>query len=144
MPTISADFTKVDGFKPVPAGEYLVEVANVEVTQTQAGDPSLKIQYKIVDGEYASKSLFDQMLLDHHDDNKRETVLAYTQRDLEILLDKEIEGKISFDTNDLLGAQAVAVVTQSVWKEEDGGDGRIQNRISRLKSANITGADSLF
>lgn len=144
MPTISVDFTNVQGFKPVPAGEYLVEVANVEVTESKSGDPMLKVQYKIAEGEYAGRTVFDNIMLDYHNKDTREQVMAYAQRDLEVLLGQEMTGKQNLSTEDLVGAQATAVVTQTVTPVEEGGSGEPQNNVARLKSANVSSAADLF
>lgn len=39
-------------FKELPLGKYYMQVDSMELTESQAGNPMLKIVFKIIDGEY--------------------------------------------------------------------------------------------
>lgn len=45
-------------FPEIPVGKYEVNVKNLELGTSKAGDPMLKIQFKILDGEFAGSLIF--------------------------------------------------------------------------------------
>lgn len=45
-------------FPEIPEGEYEVAVINMELGQSKKGDPMLKIQFQIVDGEFDKNLIF--------------------------------------------------------------------------------------
>lgn len=45
-------------FPEIPEGEYEVAVINMELGQSKKGDPMLKIQFQIVDGEFEKNLIF--------------------------------------------------------------------------------------
>lgn len=45
-------------FPEIPEGEYEVSVINMELGQSKKGDPMLKIQFQIVDGEFEKNLIF--------------------------------------------------------------------------------------
>ena len=51
--------TEKKEFKPLPKGDYVCVVDNVEETETSAGEKAWKIRFKVVEGEYKGRYLFD-------------------------------------------------------------------------------------
>jgi hypothetical protein len=128
---IRLDFSQVEGFQPIPQGDYVVEVVEVDgPKKSKSGNSMLQLTLQIVGGDYAGRKVPNYFLLLEGE------ALWRTQKDLEILLDidmKETGGDVSFGPDDLVGAQAIAAIVPDIWKEEDGGDGEQRPRIKRLK-----------
>ena len=59
---------KGEGFKPVPAGTYVVNISKTEVKPCKDGQKQmLKVNFRINDGsEFNGKPIFDQIVLPHH------------------------------------------------------------------------------
>lgn len=45
-------------FPEIPDGKYEVKVKNMELGQSKKGDPMIKIQFQILDGEYKGQLIF--------------------------------------------------------------------------------------
>lgn len=63
MPKI--DFNKVDDvqdYSPIPEGKYLCTVENVEEARTQYQDEMWKLRFRVADGKYAGRIIFDNMV----------------------------------------------------------------------------------
>jgi len=52
-------------FDVLPAGLYVVEVEKTERAKSRAGDPMLKLQLNVVEGEFEGRKLFDQIVFRH-------------------------------------------------------------------------------
>ena len=50
-------------FEPLPAGQYLVEIARKEDKTSTNGDPQVRLRLKVMSGEYAGRLIFDQVTL---------------------------------------------------------------------------------
>lgn len=58
--------------KLIPRGTRArARVESSEIADTKAGDPMLKVRLRIVDGQFAGESLFDQALMDHGNENAK-------------------------------------------------------------------------
>ena len=63
MPTI--EFDKVDDvldFTPLPDGKYCCTVADVEEAKTQYGDEMWKLRFRVSEGQYKGRYIFDNMI----------------------------------------------------------------------------------
>lgn len=63
MPKI--DFATVDDvqdFSPLPDSEYLCRLAEIEESTTQNGDELWKLKFEVIEGEYAGRYIFDNMV----------------------------------------------------------------------------------
>jgi hypothetical protein len=128
MPQVSVDFSQVEEYELVPEGDYLVEVDEVETKQSSTGKAMMTLQLTIKEPEeYAGRKLFDNMLLEGK-------ALWRTKRELEALLGDLPKEQVSFDTNDLIGAQCMVYVAHRVWKKEDGGDGEARPDVRKYTS----------
>ena len=62
---IKIDWNEVDTnkkeYKPLPDGDYICIVDNVEETETSAGEKAWSIRYKVTEGKYEGRYLFDKI-----------------------------------------------------------------------------------
>lgn len=132
MPKIAMDFSDAPELTPVPSGDYSLEVVNIQVVASKgpktAGQPMLKMHYKVIGGEFDNRRIFENLL--------PQGAAAWKWRQFLIgVYGKEIAGEVieenDLDTDDLLGLAFEAVVTVEVRPVEDGGTGEPQNRVSR-------------
>lgn len=73
---LSMDLSNVQemqGNSPVPPGEYEVKIINSEYKESRSGNGGyLRMQYKIVNGAFVGRSVFDNLNLWHVDQKIRE------------------------------------------------------------------------
>lgn len=69
-------------FEPVPAGDYLVQVQNVEFGETANGYPKVSTPLEIISGEHAGRLIFQNFILAHSNPQ----VVEIAQRDMKELL----------------------------------------------------------
>lgn len=63
MPKINfADVNAVADFAPLPDGEYLCRLGDIETDVTRAGDPMWKLRWIVEGGEQAGRILFDNLV----------------------------------------------------------------------------------
>ncbi|MDI6794806.1 MAG: DUF669 domain-containing protein [bacterium] len=63
MPKV--DFSTIDDvqdFSPIPDGQYLSRLSEIEETTTQYGDELWKLRFEVIEGEYAGRYIFDNMV----------------------------------------------------------------------------------
>ena len=63
MPKI--DFSNIDDvqdFTPLPDGEYLCRLAEIEEASTYNGDEMWKLKFEVINGEYTGRYIFDNMV----------------------------------------------------------------------------------
>lgn len=63
MPKI--DFSQIDDvqdFSPLPEGDYLCRLAEIEESTTQNDDELWKLKFEVIEGEYAGRYVFDNMV----------------------------------------------------------------------------------
>lgn len=53
--------TEKKEFKPLPDGDYVCVVDNVEETETSAGEKAWNIKFKVAEGKYTGRYLFDKV-----------------------------------------------------------------------------------
>lgn len=53
---------EVEDFSPVPAGEYLIAVAEIEEKETTGGDPLWRLKLTIIDGPFTGRNIWDNMV----------------------------------------------------------------------------------
>ncbi|MDM7940126.1 MAG: DUF669 domain-containing protein [Methanothrix sp.] len=124
---IDLDFSNVQEFEAIPAGNYPIVVEQVEMKQSQNSDyPYLNYTLTITDGEYANRKLFMISSLSPKALWRAKAVfqtLGVYQEKMDIQVDD--------DTNlvvfpELVGAVGIAVVGQETY------EGRIQNRVQDI------------
>jgi hypothetical protein len=132
MPQISVDLTEAPELKLLDAGEYPVTVTEIKVEQASTGTPMMTVMSTVTGGEYDGSKLFDRLMLSGKGAWR-------TRQFLEATLGGVEAEQMNFDTDDIIGIEAIAKVTQEVWSEEDGGDGETRNKIKGWKP--LTGAE---
>lgn len=70
---LEADVKEVEengggNFEPIPDGQYEVEVEVMELTTSKAGDPMLKIWFKVLEGEYEGQRIFYNKVMQPQND----------------------------------------------------------------------------
>lgn len=123
------DFTDTDesAFEPLPVGEYRLQIANITETTTgenskNPGEPMLKVELDVVDGKYAGRKLFDNLL---------PTIPSIKGRVMNFLsaLGEDTDGELEVDWDDYVGEEVMARVQKKKATEEfDEG-----NKISKYK-----------
>ncbi len=106
--------------KPAPTGDYRVQVVDIEEFEGNFG-PQLRFTLEVVDGPYAGKQIYAWCAAKLSTRSK----LAQWAAALGCPF---VPGEM-FDTDDLVGRQAIAVVTL-----ESGDNGNEFNRVQGLRS----------
>jgi hypothetical protein len=128
--SFSLNFDDIPEYEAIPKGNYLLEVESVEgPVDSNAGNPMLNCVFKVVGGDFDGRKIYGFHLM-----LGPANVLWRTKQDLEVLLGEPMEGQRSFDPQDLVGSQAMALIVPDVWKVEDGGDGEARPRIRKLSA----------
>ena len=66
MPLINLDFNLEDvknSFEPLPTDKYICKLVKQELTTSKSGKPMIKIEWNIIEGEYAGRKIFDNIVL---------------------------------------------------------------------------------
>lgn len=73
---LSMDLSNVQemqGNSPIPPGEYNIKIIGSEYKESRSGNGGyLRMQYKVMDGTFAGRSVFDNLNLWHSDQKIRE------------------------------------------------------------------------
>ena len=59
-------------FEPIPSGNYDITVDKFDVKTSNAGNEYLAATFRVADGDFANRLIFDQFNLKHPDTNTRE------------------------------------------------------------------------
>lgn len=63
-------------FEPLPAGNYIVQITDSEVRESKAGNPMVKWEFTVVDGDFSGRKVWDNMTLNNEVSLKRLKSLA--------------------------------------------------------------------
>lgn len=121
MAKITVDLSNVDSNLLIPEGEYQAIVYDVAHRQNRAQDGfNLNWHFKVVGGEHEGKSLYLTTSL-------KENAL-FRLRDVLLALGVPIpeDGKVEFDTEDLLTRRCTLVVGQEEY------NGRMRNSVKEV------------
>lgn len=129
---VAFDFSEGVERRVVPVDWYPVRIANVEARTSQSGNRMLSVMLRITSGAHAEVPLFTNWMLQGRGSGILKGALRAFMGD-----DAVAETKGHIVPSELIGLQADARVTQKVWAVEDGGDGEIQNRISKFRPASF-------
>jgi hypothetical protein len=105
--------------EPVPAQTYVCRIDKAELTESSTKKPMLKFEWKIIDGEYAGRTLFDNVVTSVSWKVKQYAELA------------GIESGKKLNTEDFVGIEAV--LTISVKQREDDPE-KQSNRIEKIEA----------
>ncbi len=63
MPKVNfSNVEDVQNFSPLPDGTYLSKLSEIEEATTQYGDELWKLRFEVIQGEYAGRIIFDNMV----------------------------------------------------------------------------------
>ena len=101
---INLDFSNVTGgnFEPIPAGDYVLEIENIEEQVSKAGNNMLNITFNVAEGEYAGRKIFEFYVLTEK--------ALWKMKDLLIALGIDTEGQVDIDIDDLEGEMFIGNV----------------------------------
>lgn len=125
MPAFSVDFTNVQtlNMAPLPAGEYYVQVVACKPKTSSTGKGMLEWQYRVVEGEYENRRVFQNTMMQPENlwKLKQNLIgLGFTEEDL--------GGNIELNPDELIGLECFAIVTQRDYQ------GQMRNNVDRLIS----------
>lgn len=123
----SFDFSDVKS-DLLPDGEYQAEIVAAKAGKSKGGFPKVDVRWKILDGEYANRQVFD-------------TISIHPNRALalkKLLMALEISDGTStrFSSGDLIGKSATIHVATE--KAQAGTDYPDRNKVSRVSAAKRT------
>lgn len=109
-------------FEALPASTYEARVANCEYTTSKnTNKPMLKFTWEIVDGEFAGRKLFDNVLLEVGWKVKQYAEAA------------GIPSGTELDTNDFQGAEGILTVGYAKKMNPEDDTEPVRNQINRVR-----------
>jgi hypothetical protein len=128
-------FIEIDGLgddyedKPVPEGEYLLRVTNIQERTAKDGkSPQIMVMLKVEDSDYPdSATIFNYLTFPNEEDDaeKRRTKMRMNTRFLKAF--RVPFEKKGFNAEDIVGCEATLLVTQSEFPE---GSGIMKNNLN--------------
>jgi hypothetical protein len=123
------DFSEVPDFAAIPAGRYDATIVSAQPGTSRAGLPKIDLRWKIEDGEYANRQVFDQMSF-------APNALWRTKQSLQAIdsqtYGKDFRGEV--EAEDLIGQHATLIVIQEQDEEPDEDTGEPKPPRNRVKS----------
>lgn len=119
---INLDFSNVTGgnFDPIPAGDYVLEIEDIEERVSKSGNDMLNITFSVAEGEYEGRKIFEFYVLTEK--------ALWKLKDLFIALGIDTDGMVNVDIEDLVGEMLIGNVE---IQEQKGYDP--SNKIKRHK-----------
>lgn len=134
MPKI--DFSHIDGvgdFAPLPEGEYVCRLSDIEIDVTRGGDPMWKLRWIVESGEHAGRLLFDNLVFSPKALPRVKLICASCGLD--------VSGVVDLEPPMLLEKRAqVAVFVEEYI--DDHGVGKARNRIPYGGYATVLAGDT--
>lgn len=115
MPKVN--FTQVpdsQNFSPMPEGNYLMEVTDVEEKTTKNGDVMFRMKLEVVRGEYRSRCVFDNLTFNEKGMKRVKLVCNRLGIDTDQDIDLDITPEI------LIGRSALVTLTINDYEANDG------------------------
>ena len=109
MPIVNLDYDLEDvsaSNDPVPVGTYAARIGECELTESSTKKPMLKVTWDIVDGEFAGRKLWDNVVL---------TVPWKVKQYAEIA---GLESGTQLETEAFIGCEAVLTIVHEEWNGE--------------------------
>lgn len=113
MPKI--DFSKideVDDFSPLPDGDYLCKLAEIEEATTQHGDDLWKLRFQVLEGEHARRLIFDNMVFS-----------AAALKRVKLICSRlglDVSGEVELTPEMLLNKSCILTVTTEAYEDSEG------------------------
>jgi hypothetical protein len=113
MANIQIDMTGVKSmtFEALPKGKYDVAIFNVEYKEGKAA-PYLAVTYKVQEGPFAGRQVFDNVSFSPKALFKLKGLLAVVMPEI------DTNGKLSFDPDDLVGRKCAITVIHEEYNGE--------------------------
>lgn len=126
------------GFEPVPAGPYDAEIIKAEYKQASTGKDMWVVQFKVIAGPYANRTIYNQFVLSEDNPN----ALGIFFRHMAVLgLDGEFfgmlpEGQAGHDAiaGAMVGSKAKITVSQ---REYPKGSGTMRNQVDDVQASQL-------
>lgn len=121
MPRV--DFNNVSDiadFSPVPDGEYLCRLTDIEIDRTQAGDEMWKLRWQVDGGEHDGRLLFDNLVFSAKAMPRVKLICASCGLG--------VSGMVDLDPPMLLDRRAMVVTFQQEY-QDDKGQAKVSNKI---------------
>ena len=122
MPKV--DFTNVGevaDFAPIPDGEYLVRIVDIETDATKAGDEMWKLRLMVDGGEHDGRLLFDNLVFSAKAMSRVKLICASFGLD--------VSGALDLDPPMLLEKRALVTTYQEEYNDDKTGQAKVANRI---------------
>lgn len=121
MPKINfATVDSINDFAPLPDGEYVCSLTDIEADVTRAGDPMWKLRWAVTEGEYAGRLLFDNLVFSPKAMPRLKLVCASCGLD--------VSGELDLEPPMLLDKRARVSVYQDAYID-DHGVTKVRNQI---------------
>lgn len=130
MPVI--DFSEVKDLEPIPQGSYLAEIVHAaEGLSKSSGEPKIDLRWKILEGDYADRQVFDTLAF-------HPKALFRVKATLKALgFSDNFSGEVS--GSDLIGLQATIVVSIDEGGTSPEGEAYpVRNRVVKVKPASAS------
>ena len=107
-------------FAPLPDGEYVCALTDIEVDRTRAGDEMWKLRWTVQDGEFAGRLLFDNLVFSQRALSRVKLVCGVCGVDT--------SGAVDLQPDMLLEKRAVVSTFQEEYTDEQGRT-KVANRV---------------
>ncbi len=122
MPRV--DFSNVGDvtdFSPIPDGEYLVKLVDIETDSTRSGDEMWKLRLQVDGGEHDGRLLFDNLVFSAKAMSRVKLICASFGVD--------VSGAVDVQPELLLDKRAMVSTYQEEFTDERTGQQKVANRV---------------
>ena len=113
MPKINFDrVDDIDDFTPLPDDDYLCKLAEIEEASTQGGDELWKLRFEVIEGEYAGRFIFDNMVFSEKALKRAKLICSR--------LGLNVSGEIDLTPEMLLNKVCILKVTTEEYEDSEG------------------------
>ena len=134
MPRVDFGSTHdINDYSPIPDGEYLVRVVDVETDSTRSGDEMWKLRLQVEGGEHAGRLLFDNMIFSPKAMPRVKLMCGSFGLD--------VTGILNLDPTMVLQKQAFVTVYQETY-EDNRGQEKVANRVAYDGYGPVPGHDT--
>lgn len=135
MPKLSQGLSEVSiVIVPLPEAAYQLEIAEVIVGQSKSKLDMVTIAYKVSEGDFKGRQLYDYFVLETKDHNPNEPGLRGLKRLIVAALNEDRANADDFDTDELQGALVTGFIKQETY-EDDAGETQISNKVKKILPA---------
>ena len=121
MPTVDfSNISDIADFSPVPEGQYLCRLVDLETDLTRSGDEMWKLRWQVEGGEHDGRLLFDNLVFTLRAMSRVKLICASVGLD--------VSGQLDLDPAMLLDKRALVETYQEEY-EDDKGQSKVRNCI---------------